>query len=135
MSEPAADLSRDEAASQSRGCADCGGSGQVRVYDPQYDGRRSVERQVMMYGEYRRMRFPTYVLGHCVCPMGRWMRSRFARDPEMLARIPDLMDVLSGRSWWVARNPISDNEALAVPRRRLDLAAVVARVRDGQVVT
>ena len=135
MNEPASEMSRDEAQAQSRGCPTCDGSGQARVYDPKYDGRRAIEREVMMYGEIRKVMYPMYCLAHCTCPMGRWMRSRFAKDPDMLARIPDLMDVLSGRSRWVAKDP-TDIEAQPVrPTRKPDVGEVVKRVKDGQVVS
>ena len=124
---------RDTAMAASRNCPRCEGSGQVRVYDPRYDGRRAIEREVLMHGEVRKVMYPMYTLAHCVCPMGRWMRSKF-RDLDTLSRIPDFAEVLAGRSRWVARNPVGDEQAFVAPRRRPDVGAVVARVKDGQVV-
>lgn len=44
---------------------------------------------------------PANVNAHCVCPMGRWMRKRIGQQtPGLLRRIPDLRDILDGRSVW-----------------------------------
>ena len=107
MSEGAAtDQTRDEAWLQSRNCPHCSGSGQAIVFDPKYDGRRVVERECLVRGEVKVMLFAMTIVGHCLCPMGRWMRSK--SDRESLLRTPDLLDTLAGRSRWQAQDPTGD---------------------------
>lgn len=103
----ATDQTKDEAWEQSRSCRFCHGSGQASVFHPHYDGSA-----VMMFecvdrdGEIRPKPVAVRVVAHCMCPMGRWMRSKTER--LLLSRIPDLLDVLAGRSRWVADDPMGD---------------------------
>lgn len=103
----ATDQSKDEAWAKSRGCPYCAGSGQAVVFDRRYDGRRVMEREVTHRGEVVTRPMPMVVAAHCVCPMGEWMRSKI-RDIDVLARIPNLIDVLAGRSRWLAEDPTGD---------------------------
>lgn len=81
---------REAAEAASRGCGLCFGSGLVTVWHPQPDPANFV---------------PAAVSAHCTCAMGRWMRQHFARDKELLRRIPDLADVQVGRSAWLEERP------------------------------
>ncbi|MDR3639045.1 MAG: hypothetical protein P4L84_34895 [Isosphaeraceae bacterium] len=84
------DLATREGAEQaSKGCDRCGGMGLTTVW------RRLPVPE----------RTPATVAAHCVCALGRWMRRYWERDPAMLRRIPDLDDVLNGRSVWLAEEP------------------------------
>ena len=114
MSEygPAKDQSRDEAREQSYGCRFCSGEGACEVFDRRYAGSRVVEVDAVVRGEIKRIRASMVVVAHCICPMGQWVRAKTSR--EMLARIPDLADVLDGNSRWLAEDPSED--ALNPPR-------------------
>lgn len=107
MMDPAS-LTRDEAQSQSRHCPRCQGGGLAHVYLRQYRGHRTAELDVLDRGEIVRRVIPAIVAAHCLCPLGRWMRSRID-DRELLSRWPDLADVLAGRSYWLADNPMGDS--------------------------
>jgi hypothetical protein len=95
---------RDTAQAASRDCQHCDGGGFARVYYPEYRGNPAEELPVMERGEVVRRLIPVAVSAHCVCALGRWMRSKI-RELDLLARIPDLADVLAGRSRWLAREP------------------------------
>lgn len=102
----ATDRTKDEAESRSRGCPYCAGSGQATLFAADFDGRRVVEREAVVRGEVKWVRTATIAVAHCACPMGRWMRSKSGRD--ILPRIPDLNDVLAGRTRWLAHDPTGD---------------------------
>lgn len=102
----ATDQTRDEAQSRSRNCVHCSGSGQATVYDPGFDGRRVVDRDVVIRGEIKRSSYAMVVAAHCICPMGEWMRSKADRDT--IHRIPALLEVLAGRTRWTAQDPMGD---------------------------
>jgi hypothetical protein len=104
MSDEAQDRSRDEARERSRGCPHCGGAGLATVFHPRYDGFTSTEVELVDHGgEVVRRDVPARVSAHCICPMGEWMRGK--TDLETIRRIPNLLDVLAGRSRWLARDP------------------------------
>jgi hypothetical protein len=126
MSVAATDQTRDEAQSRSRNCVHCSGSGQATVFDPDFDGRRIVERDVVIRGEVKRSTYAMVVTAHCVCPMGEWMRSKTDRD--VVHRIPALLDVLAGRTRWLAADPTGDRPY--DPGCRGGGGAI--RVRDGR---
>ena len=102
----AQDQSRDEARAKSRGCPYCSGEGTCQVFDPGFDGRRVVLRDVAMRGELKRAMYAMVIGAHCICPMGEWVRSKSERD--ILDRIPDLADVLAGRSRYQAQDPTGE---------------------------
>jgi hypothetical protein len=107
MSGAATDQTRDDAQAQSRHCEFCSGSGQATIYDRDFDGRRVVEREVIIRGEIK----PAYpyamlITAHCICAMGRWLRSK--AEPDVMRRIPDMCDVLAGRTRWTAQDPTGD---------------------------
>jgi hypothetical protein len=102
----ATDQSKDEAQQKSYGCPRCSGGGQVMVFDRDYDGSRTIERDGVVRGEIKKVKFAAVVSAHCVCPIGRWMRSKTSRD--LMGRIPDLADVLAGSGRWVAEDPTAD---------------------------
>lgn len=84
--------SLDAAQLASARCEHCGngtkGAGMVTVYHPEPDAARKI---------------PATVAAHCVCPAGRWLRKTLGgKDAAILRRIPDLADVLEGRSYYVA---------------------------------
>ena len=107
MSDGAArDKSKDEAWAQSRNCPHCSGEGLAEVFDPSFDGRRSVVRECIVRGEVKRVLYPQVIAAHCLCPMGRWIRVK--AEPQILDRIPDLADVLAGRSRYQAADPTGD---------------------------
>lgn len=126
------DQSRDEAQARSRNCEHCSGSGQAIVFDPDYTGRRVVDRQVIRHGEITTKRYAMVVSAHCICPMGRWLRSRTER--ETMDRIPDLADILAGRSRWLANDPTGLKPFDPGVRDGSERKAVV-RVKDGRPVT
>jgi hypothetical protein len=100
----AQDRTRDEAQARSARCPQCGGSGQVTVYDRDYRGH-AVEYLTREGpgGELMRLPVPMRVVAHCLCPMGVWLRARTARD--LLEVIPGLADVLEGRTRWTTEDP------------------------------
>lgn len=111
---------RDDAQARSRNCPHCCGSGQSLVFHPLYDGSR-VRQSLQADG--RLIAVPAVVAAHCVCPMGRWMRSRF--KPEDLRRIPDFGLALAGRlftggSAWLPYDPTDETaQPLAIPMGRV----------------
>jgi hypothetical protein len=106
----ARDVTRDNARTLSRDCEYCGGHGMARVYYPEYRGDPTEEVACWgRGGEVVRKAIPVAVMAHCVCPLGRWMRGRL--DGDTLAGIPDLMEILTGRSRWLARDPTGGEHA------------------------
>lgn len=68
------------------GCEYCDNGGQLCVYHPLPATRRGR---------------PDRVAAHCVCPAGRWLRSRLmAGDAATCRKVVDLADVLSGAAPW-----------------------------------
>jgi hypothetical protein len=106
-----ADPIRRDAIERSRGCPYCGGGGLARVYDPRYRGRAvaSVVVRVEPDGTAVRRNFAMAVMAHCLCPNGRDMRRRLTT--EQARGIPDLEDVLAGRTRWLAADPTEDRHA------------------------
>lgn len=92
---------RTEAARQSRNCEYCGGNGMTTAYHPRYDGSRTVEATNRETGEVCRAR--STVAAHCVCPMGRWMRSQSEDDDRK--RIADGLKCVNGQSDWSLDDP------------------------------
>lgn len=102
---------------KSKNCKLCGGDGQVVVFHSKASGSR-VER--LFYGELddddREVHVPTAmeVTAHCVCPMGRWIRER--ASPEMRRCIPDVSDIIQGRSRWLLSPPGDDTTSQVDPQ-------------------
>lgn len=69
---------------ESKDCPHCSGIGQVPVFHPTPDPAN---------------RIPESISADCVCPRGRMMRN--SRDAVMAKRVPDLAEVLAGRSLWL----------------------------------
>ena len=118
---------REAAERASRDCGHCSGSGQVRVYHPSRTGDGPIVVRDFRGREWRR---PSAVVAHCSCPMGRWLRACIrASAPDLLQRIPDFIEVVGGRSRWLAEDPSIDAEsepsapAHAGLRRMLDRVA------------
>jgi hypothetical protein len=85
---------REGAKLASRDCPHCSGEGLVIVWQPGPDPMRADPRAV-----------PTCA-AHCTCPHGRWIRRRLGeQDRDLLRRVPDLAEVLEGRTAWRPRNP------------------------------
>lgn len=128
---------RDTARAASWDCPHCRGEGQVVVYDHRFDGSPSAMLDCTVRGEVTQRPFPMVVVAHCVCPHGRWLRSKVDRD--LLGRIPDLGCVLTGSTRWQLQDP-TEGEPIEVPvgnwreiARRLagDLAELMA-ARGGE---
>lgn len=99
--------SKEQAQALSRDCPHCSGNGQLMVFWPGYRGLRVEDRECLTRGgEVITRPWPMIVAAHCICLMGRWMRAK--TEPELLPRIPDLADILAGRSRWLARDPMGD---------------------------
>lgn len=112
---------RDTAQAASRDCPHCDGGGYARVYLRQYRGSSVEELEVVdRGGRVTRKAIPVAVNAHCVCALGRWMRSKI-RDLDTLARVPDFAESLAGRSRWLARDPTRDEagEYRAVSPRQM----------------
>lgn len=105
---------RDTAFEASKGCPHCHGHGLATIFHPDYVGDALLVRPEMegreRYAVARRS-------AHCVCAMGRWMRSK-TRDLDVLSKIPDLTDILAGRSRWLAADPTRDEAGEYRPPRR-----------------
>lgn len=94
-------------------CEHCGGTGMVTVYHRYYEGSQMVTwEHTDRGGEVHAIRSAGTISAHCVCPKGVWMREN--TDPELLPRIPDLADVLAGRTNYQATDP-TDVMELAGP--------------------
>ena len=100
---------RASAEAASHYCPTCGGQGLVTLYDRRYDGRRIAELPCLLRGEITTRPFPMLVMGHCTCPLGRWMRSKV--DDAARRGIPDLERVLSGGTRWILTDPARGEDA------------------------
>jgi hypothetical protein len=90
---------RESAWGLSRDCEHCGGEGLATVFHPRPSWALANRR-------------PVQVAATCVCPLGRWIKRRHAQDsPVLCGRIPDLADVLDGRSLWRAEIPAEEVRA------------------------
>ena len=105
-------LTRESALSASRNCPHCGGGGLAPVVNRDPANK------------------PPHCGSHCVCPMGRWMRTQLAQKyPEDIRRIPDFQECLSGQSMWVDRE-LFYGETYADMPCEIDMKQAVARLRD-----
>jgi hypothetical protein len=92
------------AAAASHDCPRCDGSGQVDVFYKDYDGRRIVRRLCRLpNGKEQVIPFNMLATAQCVCAMGRFLRGK--TPPELLPRIPDLVEVLEGKTPWLPEDP------------------------------
>lgn len=85
------DLSTQEGArAASKGCdRGCGGTGMTTVWNR---GPPDPEKRIAATSA-----------AYCCCALGRWIeRNHSAKHPEIRKRIPDLTDVIAGRSMWLA---------------------------------
>jgi hypothetical protein len=86
---------REAAKEQSRGCGSCGSEGLASVFHPFPSHEHKISASVAAY---------------CVCAHGRWIkRAHSEKNPELLRKIPDLGDVLEGRTGWLASPPDCPN--------------------------
>ncbi len=119
MSAPTAtmiDPELEQARRESRYCRLCGGCGQAIVFHPMWDGSRVVDvPRGELDAEGNEISIPTAmeVAAHCRCALGRWIRARTDRD--MIARIPDVSEILAGVSLWLLDPPGVDLERAADP--------------------
>lgn len=125
---------REAAESGSRDCPHCGGCGHMRVYHRLFAGDTGGYPQATIEDRHGLTRaIPTAVMAHCVCPLGRWTRSKF-RDVTLLGRIPDGEHILSHRSSWLADPPAGRTPSRAngpIPHTREGLVAGIGHpVRD-----
>jgi hypothetical protein len=75
----------------------------VIVFHHRWTGERFVTVETVRNGEIVQESFPSEVSAHCVCALGRWMRSRTAEAVK--ARMPDGADIAEGRSNWSFQPP------------------------------
>lgn len=91
------DRQMQDAMARSACCPYCEGRGMTRVVRPEWKGG-SIGLVPIPGRPGQVERAAVAVNAHCICPFGRWMRWRL--DSDMQDRIPDLSDVLEGRSIW-----------------------------------
>jgi hypothetical protein len=70
----------------------------VIVFHQKHQGGRFVTVLTERNGELGEQSFPGEVAAHCVCTLGRWIRSK--TSDALRARIPDGADIAQGRSKW-----------------------------------
>jgi hypothetical protein len=99
---------REKAEWESRHCGICGGAGQMIVFHHLWTGGRFVKVTTEQNGEIIESQIPTEVSGHCICAIGRWMRSKTTE--ALKARIPDGAAIVEGRSNWLFQPPGSEPE-------------------------
>jgi hypothetical protein len=82
---------RESAALASRACTYCDGIGMAVVWASRPDPARKIAETSSAY---------------CICALGRWAeRTHREKSPDLRKRIPDLADVLNGRSFWRLNPP------------------------------
>lgn len=117
---------RDAAASASRNCRLCGGNGTTIAFHRQWSGSRIGRRDgYNELGEPCRIPFAAEVAAHCVCPLGRWMRSK--TSDYINRRIPDGAEIVNGRSWYSFDPPSIEAETHPIPTRR-DINAMFPKI-------
>jgi hypothetical protein len=96
---------RETAEAASKECERCGGGGLTTVWHPEpaYELKR-----------------PETVSATCACPMGRWVRRRWAelKQDDLIRRTPDWTDVQNGRSMWLAERPVDLARPYVLPEHR-----------------
>ena len=91
-------------------CDFCNSSGLVTVYHRFYEGSQLVTwEHTGRDGEVKMIRSAGTVSAHCSCGLGQWMRGKTAA--ELLPRIPDLADVLAGRTNYQLDDPTIEMDA------------------------
>lgn len=103
MSDEARSEERDKAEWLSRGCEICDGAGQMIVFHLRWTGGRFATVAVERNGEIIDTQIPAEVMAHCICELGRWMRSR--TTVALKARIPDSEAILESQSNWLFQPP------------------------------
>ena len=98
----------DIARADSQDCKYCQGSGLVTVYAPNYDGSPFA---ITASG----IKYASRVVAHCFCPLGRFIRA--ATKEDVRRRIPEVSNVLDGRSRWLLVDPTGDNPISTSSRR------------------
>ena len=100
---------RDDAAARSRSCRVCGGSGMPIVFHRHWTGDRiGHRREYNDLGDLVTVPFAAEVAAHCVCPLGRWIRSK--TSDYLNRRIPDGAAIVERRSWYSFDPPEPDRE-------------------------
>lgn len=96
QAKPVDTTALDMARADSRDCPFCDGEGMITVYAPGYTGCEiAMTRDSIPY--------VARTTGHCICKLGRYMRSQTKED--IRKRIPDIDDVAQGRSRWLTVDP------------------------------
>lgn len=112
----------------SRACPHCSGAGMVTLFHPKYAGSPTITvERVAPDGEVTTVTGPARVAGHCICALGAWMRDQL--DGETRARVPCLVDVHSGRSGWLERDPgLGEVEDIRDGEGRFDWRAMAGSI-------
>jgi hypothetical protein len=116
---------RDNAQLLSRNCQLCGGGGMPIVFHREWSGSRIGHREgYNSLEELVQVPFPAEVAAHCVCPLGRWIRSK--TSAYLNRRIPDGADIVNGRSPYGFDEPTIEPDTHPIPTRR-DIDAMFRR--------
>jgi hypothetical protein len=98
-------LTRDEVTELSTSCQYCNGRGHAIIYDPEYNGAKSIPS---LTPDGRTVTRLAETVAYCVCPAGRWVMLRQQKTcPDMFRRTLDLHDVIQGtaRRKWLTKDP------------------------------
>lgn len=94
-----------ESRDSSRGCENCAGSGFASIFDPRYRG--------IPYELFNGRNVLLRTVAFCVCNAGRWVYYNYQkRNAEAFRRMPDLHDVIAGRTRWQLQDPRPTIKAL-----------------------
>lgn len=91
-------------------------------------GRIGRRREYNDLGDLVTVPFAAEVAAHCICPLGRWIRSR--TEDYLKGRIPDGAAIIEGRSWYVIEPPDLDRQSEdepAPPPTRAQIDAMFGR--------
>ena len=119
---------RDKAEWESRNCQVCGGAGQMIVFHHRWTGGRFATIMTERNGEIIESQIPAEVTAHCICALGRWMRSKTTE--ALKARIPDGAAILEGRSNWLFQAPGSDPDQRYQAPTRAAIAGRFGRIPE-----
>jgi hypothetical protein len=120
-------MDHDAAEKASRECPRCGGQGLTDIFKAGYEG------SAVKQGRDQSGKAFTIVMrtsAYCVCSMGRWLAENHKkRCKDVYARIPDLYDVLAGKTNWLAEDPrkLPPVKTFAELKRLMDSEQIVKR--------
>jgi hypothetical protein len=126
MSDAARSEERERVEWTSRNCPICGGAGQMIVFHHKHTGNRFVTIATERNGEVIETPIPAEVTAHCICELGRWMRSKTTE--ALKARIPDGAAIAESQSNWLFQPPGTEPEE----RYQTPTRAAIAR-RFGKI--